>query len=157
MRGLNRQSKDLIPAGFMERKDTRLNHSATGSADDLISYSSYTDNTTFPKPIPIPIPRTSPKPIPIPIPILGCCQSSIPIPIPIPEESDLQYQYQYQYWPKHQYLNTNTRYCPSLIPNIITITTTVHKHTNRLYSIFFCFIRCYFLFRGHFLRMFSAA
>ena len=68
-------------------------------------------NTTFPKPIPIP--RTSPKSIPIPIPILGSCRSSIPIPIPIPipEESDLQYQYQYQYWPKHQYLNTNTKTC----------------------------------------------
>ena len=30
---MNRGSKDLIPAEFVERKNTRLNRSATGSAD----------------------------------------------------------------------------------------------------------------------------
>ena len=61
--------------------------------------------------IPIPIPGDCRNLILIPIP--ESCWWSIPI--PIPGKSGFQYQYQYQYRPKHQYLNTNTRYCRSLL------------------------------------------
>ena len=58
------------------------------------------------------------------------------IPIAIPENQGLQYQYlencdfqyQYQYRPKHQYLNTNTRYWSCLHHSIRHTASRSHKH-----------------------------